>query len=70
MKHTYRKRFDHAYEAELTADGFKAMPNLDKLGPTDVWITVDGPYYWVNIALEGDVDPGEALEATGYERRS
>lgn len=67
-KHTYRKPYEHQFEAEGSANGFAVAGNLDKPGPTKVWVQeVDGTFY-VYVELEADMDPTEVLAATGYER--
>jgi hypothetical protein len=70
MKHLYRKAFEHAFEADETAKGFSLMPNIDRLGETEVYVEHDGDKHYVYVALTGDVDPDEMLAATGYERVS
>lgn len=70
MKHLYRKAFVHEHEATETANGFFMMPGIDKLGAPEVSILHEDGKHYVYVALEGEPDPGEVLEATGYERVS
>jgi hypothetical protein len=70
MRHLYRKAFNHAFEAEETAKGFFSMPNIDHLDDPEVSVAHEGGKHYVYVALKGDVDPGEVLAATGYERIS
>jgi hypothetical protein len=68
VKHLYRKAFAHEFEAQETAQGFFMMPGIDKLGTPKVSISQEDGKHYVYVALEGEPDPGEVLEATGYER--
>lgn len=68
MKHLYRKSFDHAFEAEGTANSFVIMPNLHPSGPVDVSVSHTDGKHWVYISFEGEYDAEELFAATGYER--
>lgn len=68
MQHVYRKGFESAFEAEETAKGFRALPGIDKLGPSKVTTEKEGKTYYVFVELAGEPDPQEVLEATGYKR--
>lgn len=68
MKHLYRKGFDHAYEAEETANGFRMMPGIHYNGPIDVSVASGDGKHWVYVAFEGEYDADELFAATGYRR--
>lgn len=68
MKHLYRKPFDHAFEAQATADGFEMMHGLNHSGPVNVSTSEHDGKHWVYVAFEGEFDPDELFEATGYRR--
>ena len=69
--HCYRKRCDHQSEAEQTASGLARFGNnIDKLGPTKVWVEEDNGVFYVYVELAGEMDPAEVLAATGFERLS
>ena len=67
-KHIYRKGYKHRFEADLSADGFVIMGNIDKPGPTKAWVQEEDGTFYVHVELEGEVDPEELLAATGFER--
>lgn len=67
MKHLYRKRFEHAHDAELTATGF-TMPGVGFLGPIDVSTHHEENDHWVYLSFEGEYDVDELFAATGYKR--
>jgi hypothetical protein len=67
-KHLYRKGFQHQVEADGTANGFAAVGNIDKPGPTNAWVEEENGTFYVYVELEGKMDPDEVLAATGYER--
>ena len=69
-KHIYRKGFAHDSEAERTADGFAKVGNIDKPGPTKVWVQEEGGTFYVYVELAGEMNPEEGLAATGFERVS
>lgn len=66
-KQLYRKQFSNAAEAELTAQGFGLVPNIDKPGFSDVWVREEGGSFFVYVALEANMDPNELFDATGFE---
>jgi hypothetical protein len=68
LTHTYRKGFEHQFEAEGTANGFATVGNIDKPGPTKAWVEEDAGTFYAYVELEGGMDPDEVLAATGYER--
>lgn len=68
MKHLYRKAFDHAFEAQATAEGFEMMPGINPHGPVEVTVSEHDGKHWVYIAFEGDYDPDDLFAATGYRR--
>lgn len=68
MKHLYRKAFSSSIEAEETAKAFFMMPGIDGLGSPEVSTSHQDGKHYVYVALEGEPDPKEVLEATGYER--
>jgi hypothetical protein len=68
QKHLYRKRFQHSWEAEETAKGFRQNPGIDRPGPVDVSVREEEAAFYVYVELEGDMNPDEVLAATGYER--
>jgi hypothetical protein len=67
-KHTYRKAYQHRFEAEGSAHVFSKMGNIDKPGPTKSWVEEEGGTFYVYVELEGEMDPEEVLHATGFER--
>lgn len=67
-KHLYRKRFEHAFEADDTAKGFHQNPGIDKLGQVEAYSRTEDGKFWVYVALEGEVDPDQLMTATGYEK--
>jgi len=67
-KHLYRKQFERSFEAEETANAFRRSPGIDRPGPVDVHVREEDGLFYVYVALEGDVDPDEVFDATGYER--
>jgi hypothetical protein len=67
-KHLYRKQFQHAYEAQETAKNFHLNPGIDRPGPVDVNVREEEGAFYVYVALEGDFDPHDVFDATGYER--
>ncbi len=66
--HTYRKAYQHQFEAEGSADGFATMGNIDKPGPTKAWVKEEEGTFYVYVELEGEVDPAGLFDATGFER--
>ena len=68
QKHTYRKAYEHRFEAEGSADGFAKMGNIDKPGPSKVWVQEEGGAFYVCVELEGEMEPEEVLGATGFEQ--
>lgn len=70
MKHQYRKAFSSLVEAEETAKAFFTYPGIDKLGFPEVSTSHEDGEYYVYVVLQGEHDPKDVLEATGYERVS
>jgi hypothetical protein len=66
-RHTYRKRFEHEFEAEETARGFVGFGPIG-LKPVEVSVAAPGDGFWVYLTIEGEVPPDEMAAATGYER--
>lgn len=69
-KHKYRKAYPHKFAAEGAAKGFAMVGNIDKPGPTKAWVEEEDGTFYVCVELEGEVDPQELFDATGYERVS
>lgn len=67
-KHTYRKAFQHQFQAVQSADGFAKMGNIDKPGPAKAWVQEEEGTFYVYVELEGEVDAVDLFDATGYER--
>lgn len=67
-KHTYRKAFQHQFQAVQSAEGFAKMGNIDKPGPTKAWVKEEEGTFYVYVELEGAVDAVELFDATGFER--
>lgn len=67
-KHIYRKGFEHAFQAEETANGFVIMPAVHSSGPVDVSVSHIEERHWVYVAFEGEYDAEQLFAATGYER--
>lgn len=67
-KHTYRKAYQHKFEAEGSAEAFAATGNIDKPGPTKAWVQVEDGTPYVYLELEGELDPNELFNTTGFER--
>ena len=68
MKHIYRKSFDHAFEADETANGFVLMPGIHASGPIEVSTSHTDERHCVYVAFEGEYDADELFAATGYQR--
>lgn len=68
MKHEYRKGYEHAFEAKETVKAFLSQPPIDGRNVVEAWATEKDGHHFVHIILEGNMDPDEVRQATGFEQ--